>query len=470
MLGGDVFEGILKEAPVCVMARATLEAMFAPEALDQLFRRHAKVQYERELLFSSVVDLMCLVVTRVVGSVHAAVQRRKEQLTVAAKSVYNKLNGIEPGVSREVVRHSAKIATPVIDRLGGKRPLLKGYRVLVLDGNKFHATDHRLKELRQKGGAPLPGIAVAVLDPQRRLIQDVVVAEDAYVQETQLVAPILQELRPKDLVIADRMYCTSDILFEIAHKKACFIIRQHTGHLRYELRGRCRCRGRTVGGKLYEQEADLIHPQTGEILRVRLISVRLDQPTRDGDTELHLFTNLPAKAASAEVVANLYRQRWTVETAFQEMTTHQRCEISALGYPPAACFTFCMAAACYNAFAVIHAALRAAHGEEVVDTQVSSYYLTDELAGTYRGMMIALPPAQWVDFQTLTPTQLATHLKRWAQGVKLSRYQKHPRGPKLRSQRPFAGSKHFATARVLDPSLAKARRPKKRSTKKQMPP
>jgi hypothetical protein len=41
--------------------------------------------------------------------------------------------------------------------------------------------------------------------------------------------------------------------------------------------------------------------------------VVLDKPTRDGETELHLLTNVPAKDAKAKVIADLYRRRWTIE-------------------------------------------------------------------------------------------------------------------------------------------------------------
>jgi hypothetical protein len=39
-----------------------MEYIFAAERMDKLFDTHEKVQYQRELLFSSQVDLMSLVV------------------------------------------------------------------------------------------------------------------------------------------------------------------------------------------------------------------------------------------------------------------------------------------------------------------------------------------------------------------------------------------------------------------------
>ena len=105
--------------------------------------------------------------------------------------------------------------------------------------------------------------------------------------------------------------------------------------------------------QVYEQEVDLQHPTTGEIKRVRRVTVRLKKATRDGDMEIHLLTNLPASKVSATKVASLYRDRWTLEAAFNELTLHLRCEINTLGYPKAALFAFCVAVSCYNLLAAI---------------------------------------------------------------------------------------------------------------------
>lgn len=59
---GAVFERFVQQSPVSVMMRGLMERIFEPEALDELFEATAQEQYTRELLFSSVVNLMSLVV------------------------------------------------------------------------------------------------------------------------------------------------------------------------------------------------------------------------------------------------------------------------------------------------------------------------------------------------------------------------------------------------------------------------
>src|SRR3954449_12881041 len=177
----------------------------------------------------------------------------------------------------------------------------------------------------------------------------------------------------------------------------------------------------------------------------------LDQPTRDGDTEIHLLTNLPAQAAQAEVIARLYRRRWTIETAFQELEATLDGEITTLGYPKAALFAFCVALVSYNVLSTAKAALRAVHGADVITEQFSGYYLADEVRMSYRGMMRAIPKDEWVEYQEMSPEELAAVLVTWARTVPLSEYRKSHRGPKKPKPTKTSGAKikHVATAKIL---------------------
>ena len=89
-----------------------------------------------------------------------------------------------------------------------------------------------------------------------------------------------------------------------------------------------------------------------------------------------------------------------------------------------------MAVVAYNVLAVVKAALRAVHGEKKIDSEVSGYYLAHEIAGTYRGMLIAIPPQEWSVFRRIPLEELVAVLQFLAQWVKLAAFRKHPRGPK----------------------------------------
>ena len=141
----------------------------------------------------------------------------------------------------------------------------------------------------------------------------------------------------------------------IARREAAFLIRQH-GQLQGELLGAPIRQGVTRSGTVFEQAMLVYDPDSGEALPLRRLTLMLKEPTRDGDTVLHLLTNVPAQEARARHLVGVYGKRWTIETAFLELTTTLSCEMRTLGYPKAALFAFCLALVAYNAVAVIKAA------------------------------------------------------------------------------------------------------------------
>src|SRR5215208_5585495 len=179
-----VFDAFIQRRPICVMARAVVENFFQPERLDALFERTAEKQYSRDLLFSSVVELMQAVVLGVEPTVYAAYRHRRQTLAVSDQAVYDKLAGMELGVSAALVRDSARQATAVIDALKARREAwLPGYRFRILDGNHLSATEHRIEELRTTWAAPLPGTILVVLEPETGLASDVFLTPDGHAQE-----------------------------------------------------------------------------------------------------------------------------------------------------------------------------------------------------------------------------------------------------------------------------------------------
>jgi Transposase DDE domain len=291
---------------------------------------------------------------------------------------------------------------------------------------------------------------LVVLDPRLMLATDVIPCEDGHAQVRSLLDQVLEIVAAKDLWIADRNFCTTNFLFEIDGRGGFFVIRQHASTLCWEFVGKRRARGRIETGQVFEQTIRATN-EAGEILILRRVTVLLEQPTRDGETELHLLTNVPAKDARAKVIAELYRRRWTIETAFQELEATLEDEVNTLGYPKAALFAFCVALVAYNVLSTVKAALRSVHGDEKVSEEVSGYYVADEIQMTHRGMMIAIPEEEWVVFHDRPAVELAEILVSLARSVSLPKLRKHPRGPKKPKPKKQSGAKikHVATAKIL---------------------
>lgn len=453
MLVRELVARFEKQSPACVMARALLENVFAAERLDALFERVAERQANKELLFSTVVDLMGLVAAKVRPSVNAAYLAQKEEVGVTVKALYDKLQRLETCVSRALVRDIAEQLSAIIRQLQGERPeLLPGYHVKIVDGNHLQATERRLKVFEEINAAPLPGHSLVVLDPSLQLAIDVFPCEDAYTQERALLDQVLKTVRAKDLWIADRNFCTSLFVWGLHRAGAFFVIREHANATNWKSEpiGKQKRVGRTETGLVFEQKLKLTDAAGKEMI-LRRITLQLDEPTRDGDSEMHILTNLP-EDVSALKIADLYRNRWTIETAFYEISQNLNGEINTLGYPKAALFAFCMGLVTFNLMSTIRAALRAAHGVEKVDEEVSLFRLCDEVAGTYRGQEIAVGPEYWTKtYADLTAPEMAAALLSLAETIDLSRYKKHKRRPRVTKPKLTKKNRpHISTARVLN--------------------
>ena len=449
-----IFKPFAEQSPICVMAVAAVRRLLGNDRLDRLFARARVGQYVRELMFSDLFGLMAAVVSGSRRSVHHAHQA--SDIAVSVVAVYDKLKGIEPSVCRALVRETAaEVATLMAGmdaapgHAGRRVPVLPGYHTKVLDGNCVAATEHRIKPLRATSAGPLPGKSLVVLDADRRLIADLFTCPDGHAQERAILPQVYPTIAAGDLWVADRNFCTAEFLAELAARGACLVIRRHGNMAVRPVGDRVRV-GRCDTGTVYEQPVVITVPGGGE-LSLRMVEVELDRPARGGDRVLTVLTNLPA-SVDALTVADLYRGRWAIETAFQELAAHFNSEINTLGYPGAALFAFAVAVTLYNAVALMRAALAVHHGATPVDEDVSGYYIGADLETTTRGMMIAIPPAHWDAFETMPAAAFAAVMVMLAGAVNMRHYKKHPRGPK-RPQPPRVhdpAHPHVSTHKLLE--------------------
>ena len=450
MILNGVFERFAQKTPVTVMTRALLEYALDADALNSLFQQQAQRQYTNKLLFSTIVDVMALVVCRMQPSINAAYKKMRQELGVSLTAVYDKLNGIEDEVTAGLVRHVGSRLSPVVNELGGQLPpLVPGYRVKIIDGKHLNATEHRLAVLRDVKAAPLPGQALVVLDPSLMLAIDMFPCQDGWAQERSLFSQVLESVAKNDLWIGDRNFCTVSFLSGIDQRDGFFCIRQH-GNFPVISLGELRSHGRCRTGEVLEQTLTF-RREDGELVTIRRIVVRLDKPTADGDTEVGILTNVPVQDADALKIAELYLERWTIERLFQTLTDTLDGERPSLGYPEAALFAFAIALVSYNLASVLRAALRATFGHDRVEREISWYYVANDLHFNYGGMDTALDEEIWVPFRTMSPGELAAKLKEYAANVDLSTLKKHRRGPKVPPppRTKYADLPHVPTARLL---------------------
>jgi Transposase DDE domain len=439
----DSLKRFIEQAPVAVMVRALLENTFSDATLDDIFERNARRQYTKELTFGTLTRLMAKVAFGTQASVHAAF-RHTQEISVSISAVYDKLGGLETTVSEALVQELSQRMAALIEALPEVPPEpIRDLHLKTLDGNFLAGTDHRLQCLRGCGAAALPGMSLVVRDGRTRLLTHLIACEDAYTNERSLFPRVLALVQENDLWLADRNFCTEDYLAGFVARKAYFLVRHHAG-AKLILQGDERYCGSNASGDIYEQQVRI-----GSVV-CRCLIVRLHKPLRDGSTEIRLLSNVPVSKASAKRLADLYRTRWAIETAFQELTDNLRCEVNTLGYPKAALFAFALALVAYDMLMVVEAALASAHSREKIDTELSSYHLATEVAVVSEGLAIAVPRQTWESFARMTTRQFVGWLRHTAKGTSWDRYRKNRRGPKKppQVQRTTRGA-HRSTARLL---------------------
>jgi IS4 transposase len=450
VLDAATYKRLVREAPEAVMVRTVLEHALEAEAVDEVFENCREDQYTRTLLFSSIVQLMVLVVCRVRRSVSAAFTFYRDKLDVSLKSVYNKLNACDPSVCAGLVWHTAARMRRVMEELNvPSRPLISGYRTRIVDGNQFAATEHRIKELRTIASGPLPGKALVVFDADWGIVSDVYCSADSYTQERQMMLDVLGTVQAGELWIADRNFCTAATVWQIQESQACFIIRRHAANVRFHAAGPERCIGSTETGVVFETPI-VVEDDFGGEFAARLVRVDLKSPTRDGDRSIELLTNLPDKV-SALAIAPAYRQRWRIETVFFELDRVFHGEIKALGHPGAALLAFSLSLIAYNALRVVRTALAAVHGQRAAD-QVSEYYLTELIIADWRALDIFASPEEWTNkFAHASARAIASSLQGAAQHVDMHRIKKTTRGPKKPPPKRISNKRHphVSTYRIL---------------------
>lgn len=447
-----VLERFVKHSPITVMAQLALERVLDPSWMDELFEEHRERQYHRELLFSTVVDIVALVALGLRPSIHAAA-RTRESLGVSLTALYDKINHTEPALGRALVQQGARRLAPLVARFrGGQTPLCPGYRTRIVDGNCLAPSEKRLKPLRKVRSAALPGRSLVVYDPDSCLTLDVLLSEDGHAGERALMAELVPTAQPGELWVGDRIFCTYAIMSSWAHRGCAFVVREHGSNAKLTYCDSPQEKGRTETGVVYEHLVDCYGPD-GSSIRLRRIELHLDKPTRDGETIVSILSNLPAEVSALQI-AELYRRRWTIESMFQKLEKVLASEIETLGYPRAALFSFCVALLGYNVLSMVQAAVESEHHiEPRSPAELSLYYVADEVKMTHAGMMIAIPAEQWTPLRQLDFDDLDKLLLRIAANVRTAAFRKSVRGPKKPVKKkpvpPSVAGAHVSTARLL---------------------
>lgn len=447
------FDAAITVSPFTTLVRGVIDWMFPGSAWTRLHEDLAPQCRTRSLSIDAVCSLMVQVVSgsrrSVFASFTADQSRGTPTIEASYQALYGKLGRMAPEFSCGLVRASAQRLTSLMKVAGCEElPGWKGYRIRMIDGTQPNGSEHRLEVLRRLRAAGLPCRLVVLFDPALRMCVDAEANEDAYASEQVMAEPLFARARAKDLFVGDRHYCVTRLFLQMHDRQAYFVIRQHLPQLILKELGKAKRIGRVETGMVWEQPVQVTDGKTGRSMKLRRVIIKLDEPTENGDTEVRLLTNLPARK-NAKKIARLYRKRWSIERHFDFIKNNLNGQIESLGQPRASIFAMCLSMVAGNALAVVKQTIASMHGEDEVE-QLSGYYLADEIAGNYRAVSALLTPSVLAELSELSAKRFWAWCRRVGREISLIALYAHPRGPKQPPPRKKSGKDrhHYSTHRL----------------------
>lgn len=446
----EVIERFEQQAPGAVMAHLALERALPASWIDEVFQAHWQRQYPRELLFSSVVELMLLVTLGLRPSLHAAARKMDQRLPVSLAALYAKVQRTEPAVLRALVQGSAERLMPLVSYLPECQSL-PGWQLRVFDGNHLPASDKRLAPLCEFRGAALPGHTLVVYDPDSALVCDIVACEDAYESEHTGAVALIEHAQQRQVWIGDRLFGTQALMQGLAERGAGFIVREQAKHPRVQEWGPWSAPMCIETGQVREQSIGSSAPQTGKPWCWRRIEITLHTPTESGDQAIVLWSNLPSEIDAA-TIARWYRKRWHIEGMFGRLEPVLNSEIKTLGHPRAALLGFAVAVLAYNVLALLKQFIEPTHRHSHQQLDVSTFHMAVDIASDYGLMLRMLPSEHWPRADD-DPRQLVDRLLLLASRMSARQLSTSKRKPKNAQAKDYVDGaiarSHVSTARIL---------------------
>lgn len=289
-------------------------------------------------------------------------------------------------VFRELLRAIGQRVTQEASRVG----LWRGHRIVSVDGSGFSMSD--TKQLRalfhwapENRGFEFPvSKFVALFDLITGALLDLVPATMRD-HELVIVQRVHDLLRPDDVVVADRLYCTYSYLAQLFSRRLHFVIRVPVGSRQVDFRPHRRhAKFKHWKGPQsiwtqrlgkHDQIVDWIKPAGAsswlpretwdalpDLLRVRELRYRL---TRRGyrPRELTLVTTLlDPERYPKQALAELYGCRWQVETNLRHLKTTMRMDVLRCQTVDGIYRELCVFGMVYNAIRLVMIHGAEAHG------------------------------------------------------------------------------------------------------------
>jgi hypothetical protein len=254
-------------------------------------------------------------------------------------------------IFRQLMREIGQRVTSEASRVG----LWRGHRVVGVDGSTFSMPGrNELQALFRwapgNHGQEFPvSKFVALFDLITGALLDLAPASMRD-HELSLVQRVRDLMRPGDVVVADRLYCTYAYLAQLCSEQLHFVIRVPASSRRIDFRvGRRHARHKHWKGPQsiwverlgkHDQIVDWIKPREApswlpaetwerlpELLRVRELRYRIDRPGYRTRVVTLVTTLLDPECYPKQAVAELYGRRWQVEVNLRHLKSTMRMDV-----------------------------------------------------------------------------------------------------------------------------------------------
>jgi len=313
------------------IAIGVLTTTFPPELVDRVIARTGRGEQRQRLLPARVVVYYTLAMCLFAQAGYEEVMRLLvEGLTWARRwrgswqvpdksSIARARARLGPAPLRELF---AEVTRPLATS-ATKGAWYRDWRLMALDGTTLDVADTpaNVAAFGRPGGGRGQGAfpqvrVVGLVECGTHAVVDAVMG-GLHLGETSLAPSLARSLGPGMLLLVDQGLCSLELWRTF----------QATGA---ELVWRCRQDVKLPVLEVFEDgswrsELGSGHPRSRRVA-VRVVDYRLDDPGRTGEQDgYRLITTIgdPAQAPAAELAA-LYPQRWELETALDELKTHQR--------------------------------------------------------------------------------------------------------------------------------------------------
>jgi hypothetical protein len=321
------------------LAQATIELFdhVLDDALcEQVFDAHRGRCYQDTLTFATLVRIIRDALMLHGGSANRAIADAvdDDRLACAPSGVYRKLANLPPTLSQAFLRRGTqRLAALAADGNGAARVLpacVDALDVIVIDGKQLKRAAKRLLATRAfTSGSLLGGKLLVALSLRSGLAVAMNASEDGEGNDVPLVGGLLAQMpmlraavRPF-LFVADRQFADLNIPALFTKDGDHFLLRCGKSMTFEPDPSRPEQCGVDEAGRPFTQAWGLIGSTEDKRMRVRRRYVRRITLTRAGadEDDIILITDLLDDAAYPALdLLGLYRLRWTIEQAFQQVT------------------------------------------------------------------------------------------------------------------------------------------------------